>query len=225
VRQEWNDPGGAGRTGGAHADTVFVCLLFAGVIAGNAESENELANRANTALQARDWPAAEGLFRQLTALAPANWLYLQGLADAQGMQGKYAGAISGYEKAVPIALATKDEKARWAAAAMLTHEGLFQLRQKKFAEGVAAFAKATQYAENPASAWFNVCAAAYNAGDVKIALSGCDKAIALDPNKADSWFIKGSIMMGDAKSGPNGKIVAPKGTIEALQPSRPMELT
>jgi len=196
---------------------LVVCLLLAGAIAGHAESENELINRANVALNAKDWPTAEKLFRQLTTAAPTNWLYLQGLADAVGAQGKYPDAIAGYDKAIPLALAAKDEKARWAAGAMLTQEGLFYLRQKKFAEGAAAFTKATQYAQNPATAWFNVCAAAYNAGDVKAALAGCDKAVAADPNKADAWFIKGSLMIGDAKSGPNGKMIAPKGTVEALQ--------
>ncbi len=196
---------------------LVVCLLLAGVIAGRAESESDLLNRANTALNAKDWPAAEKLFRQLTTAAPTKWLYLQGLADAVGAQGKYPDAIAGYDKAIPLALATKDEKARWAAGAMLTQEGLFYLRQKKFAEGVAAFTKATQYAQSPATAWFNVCAGAYNAGDVKAALAGCDKAVAIDPNKADAWFIKGSLMIADSKAGPNGKMIAPKGTVEALQ--------
>jgi tetratricopeptide (TPR) repeat protein len=196
---------------------LVVCLLLAGAIAGRAESENELVARANAALQARDWPAAEKLYRQLMAAAPANWLYLQGLADAVGAQGKYPDAIAGYDKAIPLALAAREEKARWAAGAMLTQEGVFYLRQKKYAEGVAAFTKATQYAQNPATAWFNVCAGAYNAGDVKAALAGCDKAVAADPNKADAWFIKGSLMVGEAKAGPNGKIIPPKGTIEALQ--------
>jgi tetratricopeptide (TPR) repeat protein len=196
---------------------LVVCLLVAGVIAGRAESENELLTRATTALQARDWPAAENLFRQLTTAAPTNWLYLQGLADAIGAQGKYADAIAGYDRAIALALATKDEKAKWAAGAMLTQEGLFYLRQKKFPEGVAAFTKATQYAQNPATAWFNVCAGAFNAADIKAALAGCDKAIAADPNKADAWFIKGSLMFADSTTGPNGKMIAPKGTIEALR--------
>ena len=196
---------------------LVVCLLLAGVIAGRAESENELINRANTALNARDWPAAEKLFRQLITAAPTNWLYLQGLADAVGAQGKYADAIASYEKAIPLALATKDEKAKWAAGAMLTQEGLFYLRQKKFPEGVAAFTKATQYAQNPATAWFNVCAGAFNAGDIKAALAGCDKAIAADPNKADAWFIKGSLMFADSTTGPGGKIIPPKGAVEALR--------
>lgn len=202
---------------------LVVCLLLAGVIAGRAQNpssavnQNELINRALTALNARDWPTAEGLARQLVAAEPTNWVYLQVLADAQGNQRKYADAIGGYEKAIPLALAAKDDKARAAAGAMLTQEGLFYLRQKRFAEGVAAFTKATQYVPNQGTAWFNVCAAAFNAGDVKAALAGCDKAIAADPNKADAWFIKGSLMIGDAKAGPNGKMIAPKGTVEALQ--------
>ena len=196
---------------------LVVCLLLAGIITGRAESENELLNRATAALNAKDWPTAEKLTRQLVAAAPTNWLYLQVLADAVGAQGKYPEAIAGYDKAIPLALAAKDEKARWAAGAMLTQEGLFYLRQKKLGEGVAAFTKATQYAQNPATAWFNVCAGAYNAGDVKASLAGCDKAIAADPNKADAWFIKGSLMIADAKAGPNGKMIAPKGTVEALQ--------
>ncbi len=197
---------------------LVVCLLLSTVIAGRAaESESELANRATAALTARDWPGAEKLFVQLTALAPPNWLYLQGLGDALGAQAKYPDAIASYDKAIPLALATKDEKARWAAGAMLTQEGLFYLRQKKFADGVAAFTKATQYAQSPATAWFNVCAGAFNAGDIKAALAGCDKAIAADPNKADAWFIKGSLMFADSTAGPNGKIVPPKGAVEALR--------
>jgi tetratricopeptide (TPR) repeat protein len=205
------------RLEGCMRTLLIVYLLLTGAIAGHAQSENELITRAYAAVQARDWPTAEGLFRQLVTAAPANWLYLQGLADAVGAQGRYADAIAGYDKAIPLALAAKDDAARWAAGAMLTQEGVIYLRQKKFAEGVAAFTKATQYAKNPATAWFNVCAGAFNAGDVKAALAGCDKAIAADPNKADAWFIKGSLMIMDATAGPNGKMIAPKGTVEALQ--------
>jgi tetratricopeptide (TPR) repeat protein len=196
---------------------VVVLMLVAGVMGARAESENALVERAHAALQTRDWPAAENTFRQLATAAPANWTYLQGLGDALGAQAKYPDAIAAYDKAIPLALAAKDEKARWAAGAMLTQEGLFYLRQKKFADGVAAFTRATQYAQNPATAWFNVCAGAYNAGDVTAALAGCDKAVAADPNKADAWFIKGSLMIADAKLGPSGRMVAPKGTVEALQ--------
>jgi tetratricopeptide (TPR) repeat protein len=197
---------------------LVVCLLLASVVAGRAaESESELVNRATAALSARDWPAAEGLYRQLTARAPANWLYLQGLADAQGAQGKYPDAITGYDKAIPLALGAKDEKARWAAGAMLTAEGNLYLKLKKPADAMATYRKAAAHAQNPATAWFNLCATAYNMGDLTAALDGCDKAIVADPNKADAYFVKGSLMIADSKAGPNGKMIAPKGTIEALR--------
>ena len=197
---------------------LVICLLLAGaLIARAAEPESVLATRAQAALQAKDWPAAEGLYRELTSLAPASWTYLQGLADAQGMQGKYADAIAGYEKAIAMALATKEDRARWAAGVMLTAEGNSYLKLKKNADAMAAYRKAAGYAQNPATAWFNLCATAYNTGDVAAALAACDKSIAADPNKQDAYFIKASVMFGDSKTGPNGKIIPPKGTIETLR--------
>jgi tetratricopeptide (TPR) repeat protein len=197
---------------------LVVCLLLAGALAARAaESESALVARAQAALQAKDWPKAEGLYRELAAIAPANWTYPQGLADAQGMQAKYADAVAAYDKAVAMALAAKDDKARWAAGAMLTAEGNVYLKLKKPADAMATYRKAAGYAQNPATAWFNLCAVAYNMGDVAAALDGCDKAIAADPNKADAWFIKGSLMVADSKAGPNGKMIPPKGTIEALR--------
>ena len=41
-------------------------------------------------------------------------------------------------------------------------------------------------------------------------------ADAADPNKADAYFIKGSLMMGDSKQDKDGKLQAPAGTAEAL---------
>jgi tetratricopeptide (TPR) repeat protein len=197
---------------------LVVCLLLAGVIAGRAaEPESELVARAQAALQAKDWPKAEGLYRELAKLTPANWTYPQGLADALSMQGKYADAVAAYDKAIPLALAAKEEKARWAAGAMLTAEGNADVKLKKNADAMAAYRKAAGYAQNPATAWFNLCAVAYNIGDIPAAVSACDKAVAADPNKADAWFIKGSLMVAESKAGPNGKMIPPKGTVEALQ--------
>ena len=197
---------------------IVALLLMAGVVAARAaEPESALVAKAQAALQARDGATAEGLFRQLTAMAPANWTYLQGLADAQSVQGKYADAVATYDKALVPAIAAGDANSRAAAGAMLTVQGTDYLRLKKFPQAVAAFRKATDYVPNEGVAWFNLCAAAYNVGDVATAASACDKAIAADPSKADAYFIKGSLMVGDSKTGPNGKILPPKGTIETLQ--------
>ncbi len=197
--------------------TVAFVLMATVLAAHAAESESALAARAQAALQARDWAAAENAYRGLTTVAPANSTYLQGLADAESMQGKYAEAVAAYDKAIAPALAARDANARDAAGAMLVAQGNAYLKLKKSAAAMAAYTKAATYAKNPATAWFNLCAIAFNVGNVAAALSACDKAIAADPGKADAYFIKGSLMFGDSTMGPNGKIVPPTGAVEALQ--------
>jgi tetratricopeptide (TPR) repeat protein len=204
---------------GHHMKTGLVALLLivGSSLAHAGEPESALIAKAQAALQAHDGATAEGLFRQLTGMATANWTYLQGLADAQSLQGKYADAVTTYDKAIAPAIAAGDATSRAAAGVMLTLQGTDYLRLKKYPQAVATFRKATNYVPNQGVAWFNLCAAAYNVGDVTTAAAACDRAIAADPNKADAYFIKGSLMVGDSKTGPNGKIVPPKGTIETLQ--------
>jgi len=67
-----------------------------------------------------------------------------------------------------------------------------------------------------ASAYFDTCARQYNAGKLEEAVSSCDKAITLDPTKADAYFIKGSVLFGNGKIGHDGKIEAPD-AVKALK--------
>jgi tetratricopeptide (TPR) repeat protein len=80
---------------------------------------------------------------------------------------------------------------------------------------MAAYEKSAPLSPNPAIAYFNLCAVHYNTGDTTGTLDACDKAIAADPNKADAYFIKGSVLVGEAAFA-NGKYTAPPGTLEAL---------
>lgn len=80
------------------------------------------------------------------------------------------------------------------------------------APGRPAFAQAT----SPAVSYFNSCALLYNVGKMDEAIAACDKAIALDPSKADAYFIKASALFGNSKIGSDGKFLAPPGTVEAL---------
>ena len=48
-------------------------------------------------------------------------------------------------------------------------------------------------------------------------LAACDKAIAADPKKADAYFIKGSVMVGNATIGKDNKTIVPPGTVETLK--------
>jgi tetratricopeptide (TPR) repeat protein len=70
---------------------------------------------------------------------------------------------------------------------------------------------------NPALAYFNLCATLYNEGDKDGAIPACDKALAADPNRADAYFIKGSVLIASSQTGQNGQVTAPPGTVEALK--------
>ena len=48
-------------------------------------------------------------------------------------------------------------------------------------------------------------------------IAACDKAIAADPKKADAYFIKGFVMLGNATIGKDNKTVVPPGTVETLK--------
>ncbi len=44
-----------------------------------------------------------------------------------------------------------------------------------------------------------------------------DKAIAADPKNADAYYLKGSNLIGLAKTDSSNKVIAPPGTAEAFQ--------
>jgi tetratricopeptide (TPR) repeat protein len=109
-------------------------------------------------------------------------------------------------------------KAKAAVAQMLSSEGNAYIKLKKNPEAVAAFTKAAEMDPNPGAAYWNLCATEYNSGDMKGASIACDKAIAADPNKADAYFIKGSVLVGmsEGKLDANGHYIALPGTKEAF---------
>jgi len=186
-------------------------------------NENALIAQLNPALQAKDWATAEPILTKLIAMNPNRWDYLQALGNAQFGEGKYDEAVATFDKAIPIAEnATKTDpkadpaKAKAGVAQMLTNEGNAYLKLKKNDKAIEAYTKAASMDPNPATAYFNICATQYNAGNTQGALAACDKAIAADPNRADAYFIKGSLMVGDSKLDKDGKMEAPPGTSDAL---------
>ena len=81
---------------------------------------------------------------------------------------------------------------------------------------LATATPALAQASSPAVSSFNSCAMLYNAGKMDEAIAACDQAIALDPGKADAYFIKASVLFGNAKIGSDGKYEVPPGTVEVL---------
>ncbi|HEX3094151.1 MAG TPA: tetratricopeptide repeat protein [Candidatus Angelobacter sp.] len=185
--------------------------------------ENALIAQLNPALQAKDWATAEPILQKLITMNPARWDYQQALGNAQLSLNKYDDAVATFEKAIPLAEnASKNDpksdpaKAKVAVGQMLTSEGNAYLKLKKNDKAIESYTKAAAMDPNPGTAYFNLCATQYNSGNTQGALAACDKAIAADPNRADAYYIKGSLMMGDSKQDKDGKLIAPPGTAEAL---------
>jgi tetratricopeptide (TPR) repeat protein len=205
------------------AALVLVGGLSTALAQNPAVNEGTLVTQAQAAMQARSWQAAETAFRQLVAIAPARWEYQEGLGAAQYNLGRFEDALASYEKAIPLARRgteppnDKSAKAKAAVPQMLTMEGNIYLKLRKSPEAIDAFTKAAALSSNPAVAYFNLCATSYNAGNTETALAACDKAIAADPTKADAYFIKGSVMVGNGSVDQKGKFAVPKGTVETLK--------
>jgi tetratricopeptide (TPR) repeat protein len=184
---------------------------------------NALINQYNAAQQAKNWQQAVDTLTQMVALEPNHWEYQQALGSMQSNLGQYQEAVDTYEKVIPLAesSAKNDPKAdpvktKAAVAQMLASEGNAYSKLKKNPEAVAAYTKSAEMDPNPGAAYFNLCVLQYNSGATEGALAACDKAIAGDPNKADAYYIKGSLLMGSSKLGKDGKLEAPAGTAEAL---------
>jgi len=179
-----------------------------------AQAENRLIAQVQTAEAAKDWPKAVTLLEQLTTMDPARWQYRQALGDAEFNAGRYEDAAKSFTEALKGALKDKSHNT---LAALYMSQGNAYLKLKRNDDALAAYQKAAENSDMPAAAYFNRCATEFVLGRMEAALSDCDKTLAADPNKADAWFIKGSLLLGNSTTDAAGKTVAPPGTAEALQ--------
>jgi len=190
-----------------------------------ARNQNALIKQAMEAMSAKNWQAAVVPLQQLIADDPNNWQFRSAMGDVQFGLGAYDQAAAAYETGIQLAQKGPDDpkdandaaKKKAAIGRMLTQQGNAYLKLRKNNEAVDAFTKAASLDPNPGTAYFNLCATQYNTGNVAGALDACGKAIVADPKKADAYFIKGSLLVGEAKSDSSGKLIAPPGAAEALK--------
>ncbi|HTQ32396.1 MAG TPA: hypothetical protein VMI53_14385 [Opitutaceae bacterium] len=197
---------------------------------------NDLLTQANAATRAGDWAKEKNVAEKLLALnakliaaypdddrfAGDQPAYAKLLGDAHLNLGEYEAAAAAYEKCAGAGQALIDggkgsAKVKQAVGQALTSEGNTWLKLKKSQEALACYKRATQFDPHPATAWFNICAVMYNTGHTSEAMAAADQVIALDPTKADAYFIKGSCRFGDATVGPDGKAVVPAEAVNALK--------
>jgi tetratricopeptide (TPR) repeat protein len=185
-----------------------------------AQNENALITQLQPAQSAKDWPKADSLLTQLTTMDPGNWQYQQALGDVRVNEGKFAEAVSAYAAALAaVGKAEVTPAIHEAMATMYSSQGNAYVKLKKDDEAFQAFSQAAKVSDGQtaATAWSNACVEGFNASKHKEAMDACDKAIAADPTKANAWFIKGSILMGDSDEDANGKPLPPPGTVEAFK--------
>lgn len=203
------------------APPAMTASQVAAAKAANAEAsaENALIAKESKAEAANDWAGAEQTLKQLTSMNPARWDFEQSLANAQFNQGKFDDAVKSFATAIQVASQDKTDPAtaQKAMATMYTNQGNAYLKLHNSAGATDAFAKAAALSGDSGVSYFNLCATAYNAGKDKEALDACDKAIAADPNQADAYYIKGSILVNEGETDAKGNFNVPSGTLEALK--------
>lgn len=191
---------------------------------------NALIAQYNAAETAHNYKDAEPVVKQMILADPNNWRFYQALGGDQLNQNEYEDAVASYDKGIQLAQAvmsgnapkdankgeTDPAKAKIGVGQMLASQGTAYLKLKKNPEAIAAFTKSAEMDPNPGTAYFNLCATQYNTGNTEGALAACDKAIAADPNKADAYYIKGSLMLAASSLDKDGKVKATPGTAEAL---------
>jgi tetratricopeptide (TPR) repeat protein len=188
---------------------------------------NVLILQAHAALLGGHWQEALAPLQELTGMDLENWEYFFSLGDAQSRLGQYQEAIGSYESGMlaagdPAAVDPNDTGAdparkKSGVAHMLNNEGNAYNELHKTKEALAAYSKAAALDPDPKLAYYNLCATQYNLRNVESALTACDKAIVVDPGKAETYYLKGALLLYTNQPDQNGKLTVPAGAAEVLK--------
>ena len=151
------------------------------------------------------------MFEQAVPLAKGTNLPIVLARTAESYQKARNGpkAIEYFQKAIEIAPSE---------AAYHNNLGNVYAETGKTAEASAEFKKAAEMDPTRAAQYyFNYGAVMYNTGKMDDAAAAFKKATEVDPNFADAFYWVGLALMGKATMTPEGKVIAPEGTKEALE--------
>jgi len=188
---------------------------------------NALILQANAAVLDQRWRDGLAPLLELTGIEPDNWEYLEELGDVQYNLGQYQEAVGSYESGILAAgdIAGSDPKTadadfarkKNAVSHMLNNEGNAYNKLHKTKEAIAAYGRAAALAADPSLAYFNLCVTQYNLKSVEGTIAACDKAISVNPSKAEPYYFKGALLVYVNQPAVTGKVTAPPpGAAEAL---------
>ena len=202
---------------------VLVSALVCSAQTSTAPATPEALNSAYTqAIQAKDWSAAISAAQQLVQARPSAE-NLRLLANAQLNSGANQDALGTFDRSLAAGNAEKPSegqpqeawKEQMAKVYMGKGNALLKLRQNE--KAIEAYNEAAKLAANPSLAYFNICATLYNTGNVPDATVACRKSTQTDPNRADGWFVLGSLLYANATTDAKGNIVIPAEARQALE--------
>jgi tetratricopeptide (TPR) repeat protein len=179
---------------------------------------NDTYTAGKNALEAKQYDQAVENLTKASEMDPKQGAVWSALADSYvGVaQTKPAEAAADYDKAFDafkkaIEITPND-------AGLFNNYALALAKDKKLDDAKVNLAKAAEL--DPPGAgkyYYNLGALLVNSGQNDAAADSFKKAIEADPNYADAQYQYGVAMAGKATADASGKIIAPPGTIEALQ--------
>jgi tetratricopeptide (TPR) repeat protein len=216
------------------AAALLAFLLAVQVSAQTAETGAQSTPQAlkatyDQAMQAKDWPAALAAAQQLVdANATSANLFLLGNAQLYAATGQSdtapeEAALATYDRALAAAEQEKPAQGQpdtaWkdGVAKIYIGRGNALLKLKRNAEAIDAYNHSAALSSNPGQAYFNICAVLYNTGDMENGPAACRKAAAVDPTRANTWFVLGSFLFANAKFDAQGKVLITEEGRAALQ--------